>query len=330
VVASLAGKTWKDPESPEVTWSYHLRDGRLVAERTIGGQTKPLRLDYGLGSGKHGVTFVALQPGDETAFAPAGIEHRLSYFAVGRRLGITPGQGRVKEGRAEPEHIPFGRPLVPDRLQRCIGCHSTLTSTLDRDWLEPATLIPNVSCERCHGPGRAHVDAARRGESELAMEMGQKHAEASVEIALCGECHRLPRALSASSIRPDNLQIVRFQSVGLSVSACYADGRSGLRCGSCHDPHDRVSTDHPGYESVCLQCHARGSRSKRAACPVSPAAHCISCHMPRREVPGDDLFTDHWIRKPDRVAKPGGASSQQPSAPARAEVQVRSGSSPQL
>ena len=34
------------------------------------------------------------------------------------------------------------------------------------------TLIPNVTCERCHGPGRRHVEAARRGEASLDMPFG--------------------------------------------------------------------------------------------------------------------------------------------------------------
>jgi hypothetical protein len=140
--------------------------------------------------------------------------------------------------------------------------------------------------------------------------MGQGRVGPAVEVALCGECHRLPEVLPASIIRPDSLQIVRFQSVGLSVSPCYADGLSGLRCVSCHDPHDRVSSDRDAYASVCLQCHGAGSQSKPAPCPVSPAAGCIECHMPRREIGENGLFTDHWIRKPERPAKPGGAGGK--------------------
>jgi hypothetical protein len=309
VVAWLEGKTWQDPEFPEVTWSYHLRNGRLVVERAIGNHTEALRLEYGLGSGTHGVTFVAIQPGYDSAFNPSGIAHRLSYFATSRRLGITPGQERSGEDHAGPDPVSFGKRLEPERLRQCIGCHSTLTSTADRGRLEPATLIPNVSCERCHGPGRPHIEAARRGDSELTMDLGHQRVEPLVEVARCGECHRLPQALSASDIRPDNLRIVRFQSVGLSVSSCYANGLSGLRCVSCHDPHDRVSNDRAAYASVCLQCHQSGSKpkSKQAACSVSPTSGCIECHMPRRAIAANGLFTDHWIRKPDRPAQQGDA-----------------------
>jgi hypothetical protein len=314
VVAWLDGKKTKDPSLPGVTWSHQLRDGRLVVERAEGDRTDVLPLDYGFGSGTHGVTFIALPGGPHPEPDPSGLEYRLSYFTDGRQFGITPGQDRP-EAHPDQRHAPaFGRSLAADQLQQCFACHSTLTSTLARNRLELATLIPNVSCERCHGPGRAHVAAARRGESELPMRMGYDRVEPSVELGLCGECHRLPRALSPAQIRPDNLGIVRFQPVGLSMSACYADGLSGLRCVSCHDPHDRVATEHSAYEAVCLSCHQAGS--KQPACPVSPATKCIDCHMPRRQVGENGAFTDHWIRKPEPEgsAKPGGARRAAASA----------------
>jgi YD repeat-containing protein len=309
LIAWLDGQTWNDPEVPEVRWSYHVRDGRLVVERTVDGHAETLALDYGFGSGTHGVTFVALQPGAEPGLDPAGIEHRLSYFALGRRLGITPGQERSEssEERMGPQNVPFGKPNPPDRIQQCFGCHSTLTSTLASNRLELATWIPNVSCERCHGPGRAHIEAARRGETDLTMRMGQHRVEPAVEVGLCGSCHRLPSAIPSAKLRPDEPQNVRFHGVGISMSSCYADGLSGLRCVSCHDPHDRASTDRTAYEAVCLSCHQAGSKSKQEPCPVSPAADCLSCHMPRREIGGNNRFTDHWIRKPDPAAPPDGA-----------------------
>ena len=312
VVAWLEGKTWNDPEVPEVAWAYHVRGGRLFAERTAKGRTETQPLDYGFGSGTHGVTFVALQPGAEPGLDPPGIEHRLSYFAEGRRMGITPGQERsgseADRPAQGPHEVPMGNPMTPDRIQQCFGCHSTLTSTLASNRLEPATLIPNVSCERCHGPGRSHVEAARRGESELTMRMGRDRVEASVEVGLCGSCHRLPRAIASSKLRPENPEIVRFQGVGISLSSCYADGLSGLRCTSCHDPHDRTSTDHAAYVAVCLSCHRAESTSKQKPCPVSPAAKCIDCHMTRRAIGGNGTFTDHWIRKPEPApARVGGA-----------------------
>jgi hypothetical protein len=299
IAAWLDGRSATDPKYPEVRWSYRFRDDRLSVERSDGGRAESLALDYALGSGKHGVTFVAIQ-GAEIKPAPSGIEHRLSYLADGPRLEITPGQersSRVRQPGDAAESVPFGRPMGPDHLRQCLRCHATWVSPVAPDLRESSTLIPNVSCERCHGPGREHVEAARRGQDGLSMRMGHDRGEAWVEVDRCGECHRVPRLLSGSSIRPDNPGIVRFQGVGVSMSACYAKGQGGLRCTTCHDPHDRASGDHGHYEATCLSCHR--SAPAQTACPVSPAANCIGCHMPRREIHGNGVFTDHWIRKPD-------------------------------
>ena len=127
------------------------------------------------------------------------------------------------------------------------------------------------------------------------MQMGYDRAEPWAEVNLCGECHRLPRLVSGSSINPANPAIVRFQGVGVSMSACYAKGEGGLRCTTCHDPHDRASSDQSHYEAVCLSCH-RSSQAQKT-CPISPAANCVSCHMPKCNIRGNGVFTDHWIRK---------------------------------
>jgi hypothetical protein len=306
IIAWLDGKTVSDPEHPEVKWSYHVRDKQLIVERTIGDRTESLPLDYALGSGKHGVTFLANQGRPKTELDPSGLEHRLSYLADGPRLAMTPGQAR--NGEQDPHHVgletdPFGRPLDVAGFHECFSCHTTLTSTVARNRLETTTMIPNVSCERCHGPGRAHVAAARQGRTELNMRMGHDRVQPSVEVGLCGECHRLPTSIPSSAIQADNLAIVRFQGVGVSMSACYANGLSGLRCTTCHDPHDRASSDRRHYEAACLSCH--GSAPTQKACLVSPAANCTGCHMPRREVLGNGIFTDHWIRKPSPTPRGG-------------------------
>jgi hypothetical protein len=318
VVAWLAGKMWKDPEVADVTWSYQVKDGRLVAQRASDGRNESLPLDFGVGSGVHGVTFVAVQAGARPGMEPTGIEHRISYLAHGPSIAITPGQENRRAGRLEPHDVPWGRTLGSDGLQECFKCHATLTSTLASTRLDLSSLIPNVTCESCHGPGRDHVEAARRGQDELTMPMGYDRPEPWVEVNLCGGCHKLPPDLAGDQLSPDNNELARLQGVGISLSPCYAQGRSGLRCVACHDPHDRVSHDRTRYEAACLACHGTASKrdSKPGECPVSPQSGCIGCHMPRREVSGKAWFTDHWIRKPARSTGPGGDRSPAASASA--------------
>jgi hypothetical protein len=300
IARRLKGQRFADPENPGVEWRYELQGDELEAVRLGLLKVERMKLQFGLGSGKHGVSFVTIVPGAEGSPDPSGIEHRFSYLARTGKMKITPGQERDEAERLHVAEGPFGRVLSPDRLKACLKCHVTVLGEKNGH-LDPAAMIPNVSCERCHGPGRDHILAVRRGETEdLKMPMTLL-TEPMYQVEQCGECHRLPSTVARSINHPDNLQIVRFQSLGLVQSACFEDGQSTLKCSSCHEVHGRTSRDTVAYESVCMECHQTGS--PRQACPVSPNTGCVGCHMPRKEVPGGSIFTDHWIRVAGRPVK---------------------------
>ena len=148
------GQRISDPEKSGITWTYEIQDGRLSITRFTGEKLDSLYpIDYAVGSGKHATTFVTIARGE-----PSGaLEHRLTYFAHSRSLALTPGQLEFsKSGQS-----PYGFILTPRQIQDCINCHSTRTAAERPGDLDMATMIPNVSCERCHGPGRSHVQKAR-------------------------------------------------------------------------------------------------------------------------------------------------------------------------
>jgi nitrate/TMAO reductase-like tetraheme cytochrome c subunit len=54
-----------------------------------------------------------------------------------------------------------------ERGDRCIRCHVTGTAEqIAAEGSKPSH--PGVQCESCHGPGRAHVDAANAGDATTA------------------------------------------------------------------------------------------------------------------------------------------------------------------
>jgi hypothetical protein len=280
----LDGHVAADPELPGVSWAYALREGRLQVERSERGTDERIVLDYAFGSDHHATTFVTVT--DEGR--PAALEHRLTHFAEGDALEVTPGQRAAKPARGA---TPRGRELTPEETRKCFGCHATLFA---EDGAPPGpTLIPNVSCERCHGPARKHVEAARAGRTDLAMPFGLETWTTESQLRLCGQCHRHPDGAAPGLIRPDNPEIARFQPVGLMQSACYNESGGALSCVTCHDPHARATRDQATYETACLKCHAA---SPGASCPVSPREGCIGCHMPKVDSGQRILFTDHWIR----------------------------------
>ena len=103
---------------------------------------------------------------------------------------------------------------------------------------------------------------------------------------------------------------VRFQPYRLAESRCYDPEDRRISCTGCHNPHEELRTGATAYDANCLACHQpKGEKllsGKRApACPKSQQK-CVSCHLPKFEMPGSHFkFTDHLIR----VVKPGEAYS---------------------
>jgi hypothetical protein len=295
----LDGLDIEDPEQPETRWRYHARDDQIVAERIEGRGVERFVLEFAVGSGQHAITFVTLEP--KSSGPPTALEHRLTYFTASDSLGLTPGQNDAsRSGKTSG-----GFHLPPAVALDCLECHGTPTAPPRGGGLDPATLLPNVTCERCHGPGRSHVEAARAGVGDpilLAMPFGPGRNTGLDQMGLCGRCHRLPEMVPLATIRVDNPSLARFPSVGLVQSACFQESRGLLTCTTCHNAHRRVSTDRVVYDNICLSCHptpaSRPSqpRTEARSCPVNPSADCVSCHMPKRDVGHGLRFSDHWIR----------------------------------
>jgi hypothetical protein len=318
IARRLDGTTVADPDWPDVHWSYRYLEGQLQIQRDAANEVQKWVADYAIGSGHHAVTFVTMLDPQ----IPAVLEHRLTYFqrANGQgELGITPGH----ETRPPPPGLkPYGGEL-PARVGReCIRCHATQISAGDDQRFDEETMIPNVTCERCHGPGKNHVVAARRGsaDSDLTLPFGPERWTADSLLKMCGACHRLPSAAQSAQIRTDNPLLIRFQPVGLMQSLCYQKSNGKLSCVTCHDPHARTSTERISYDATCMSCHAVGSGRSPAgeppgtngkSCPVSPAARCVECHMPRLDGGQGITFSDHWIR----VRRQGGASTAAQRSP---------------
>ena len=316
----LDGIKAADPEHPEVQWDYRYRDEQLHIVRTADRGVEDSIAEYAFGSGHHATTFLSvIDPG-----YPTILEHRLTYYTKEHALGLTPGHSARSRLPGVTER---GGVIVAGDAKKCFGCHTTQNSGRSDKAIDAETMIPNVSCERCHGPGRAHVEAARRDapESELELPFGAGRYTAEGLLTLCGTCHRHPSRSRPGQIRPENPQMARFQPVGLLQSRCFRESGGAFSCVTCHDPHARASTDRAAYLAVCLSCHSGDARGAapgppdgpaRAAvpgrpCPVEPRGDCVACHMPRVDAGQHVLFADHWIR----VRRPGDTDSA-PRGPA--------------
>ena len=88
---------------------------------------------------------------------------------------------------------------------------------------------------------------------------------------------------------------IRFQPYRLAGSKCYDVDDARINCLACHDPHREVNANLLDYDAKCSACHG-GGKAGAKTCPVAKQG-CVTCHMPKLELPGAHFkFTDHRIR----------------------------------
>jgi len=259
-----------------------------------GGEAKAGQLVWSMGEGTMGRTFIVESGG--TLY-----ESQLSYFTAISGLDLTPGHNAASPRDLERA---FGEPQSNEGAQRCFGCHTTASSEKHRFDLSHA--IPGITCEACHGPGARHVKAMREnpaGEASASI-LDPGAFSPTKLIDYCGACHRAP--LDVVTAR-DRVPIdVRFQPYRLSKSRCWSEPDPRITCIACHNPHLPLDKDVVAYDPKCLACHAAASANvaasnRRKNCPVGNS-HCVSCHMPKYQVPQmHGSFTDHDIR----IVRPG-------------------------
>ncbi len=222
----------------------------------------------------------------------------------------------------------------------CVFCHNARMERLPgarNAFVEP---IPHgIDCERCHGPGRLHVDKWSRGETPTGSGdpaiVNPKRLTAELRMQICFQCHlgdskatervarhdatledwRPGEPITAAMI-PFRFSETTPQEFGLSAQAdrlllsrCFVESQGRLECVTCHNPHLTVyRKDRPQdfFTSKCLGCHAKDACTAPAATRGStvPPDDCVRCHM-RKAEPDDHRhaeFTDHWIRK--RIEEP--------------------------
>jgi hypothetical protein len=267
----------------------------------ISSQATSSKVSWTFGAGIHGQTYLLERNGDL-------YEGQVSSFSSTHRLDITPGHIQAEAGSLQNA---LGIRLEGREATQCFACHTTAWSTgfnLDR-----ANAIPGIHCEACHGPGIDHVNAINAGQMDAARKaiLNPAHLTPTSSVDFCGACHRTTMDVI---LRPGTLgtSSIRFQPYRLEESRCWTSTKDArLTCIACHNPHEPLVRDASFYDQKCLSCHSpqekasHESVSRRSAAPAScpkATSNCISCHMPKYDVPEmHSKFTDHFIR----VVRPG-------------------------
>jgi hypothetical protein len=226
---------------------------------TVSDGVKTLRfpIAWSFGEGSTGQTWL---------FRRGGIwqESRVSYFSQAKGLDLTIGQ-------QPPQTLDeaAGRPVPAAEAGRCFNCHATGET-------------PGIQCEHCHGATEQHL----KNSAAVPARLGELSTEEMSDF--CGQCHRTWSQISIGG--PRGVQNVRFQPYRLANSKCYDAADARIRCTACHNPHLPLETNLSAYDAKCQACHA-------ASAHTQGKTDCVTCHMPRVELPGaHSAFTDHRIR----------------------------------
>jgi hypothetical protein len=275
-----AGKPGESTDTSVAQFEFRKAPADFSVTVTLGSEQKQIPIDWIFGAGDQGYTFFSrLSPRQF-------LEHRVSYYKRYAGFDITPGQ-RASTSNSLGDAI--GTTLSSTEALRCLRCHSTYVKQTP-DGPDFSSLVPGVGCERCHGPGTAHVKAMRSGASNHRITNPGKLSGDDL-LLMCGECHRTE---PPPGMPFDDPVLTRFQPVGLQLSACFQKSNGGITCTTCHNPHENAHREDDGfYNRRCSNCH---NGAEQVKCKAQPAGDCVSCHMPKTTPLPYMVFTDHWIR----------------------------------
>jgi predicted CXXCH cytochrome family protein len=276
---------------PPYTYQILRKEDGSQYSVTDGEHSISTALSWAFGLGESGQTYILEHNG--TFF-----ESRVSYYRALDGLDFTPGATRTPS--ANLEDALGRRMLYAPETSRCFACHTTASTASNR--FDPSRLIPGVTCEACHGPGAKHVAAMKAGRMKEGLKsiLDPGQLDPVDQVDFCGACHRTFADVALT--QTFGIRDLRFQPYRLEKSRCWAKSNGGITCLSCHNPHQSRVRDLASYDDKCLGCHRSRSSAETAhdhppaVCNVS-TNNCVSCHMPKYEMPGMQFkFTDHFIR----------------------------------
>jgi len=280
-------------------------------------------IDYVVGSGNHARNYLHRTSEGRLLELPVAW-----YAEKGGYWAMNPGFDNSR-------HFDFRRQISYE----CVFCHTGYPEIPagrgggDDEPLFPGRIPEGIDCQRCHGPGRNHIQAAAGGNRDdiRAAIVNPSRISPERRLEVCMQCHlestssRLPARIlrvdrSAFSYRPgdrladfvmhfdhqpgtghDDKFEIAHQAYRFRMSACFQKSEGRLTCTTCHNPHAALRGDEAAkhYSSVCLGCHAQRLEQLVAARRHTAATRCVECHMPKRRT--EDVvhvvMTDHYIQR---------------------------------
>ena len=214
----------------------------------------------------------------------------------------------------------------------CMSCHNAMPTGFVKGSENKFNKLPQgIDCERCHGPGSAHVAKIQRGDiTDTAKEtdysiVNPKKLAPQLRFDICQRCHLQGNAVlqadaSFFDFRPgmhlkdvmdvyaprytnDSTSFIMASHVDrFTMSMCYQQQPEDFVCTTCHNPHKSVKiTGAQTFNNTCANCHGN-SKDVCSELPNKREAvgnNCVHCHMPAAgasDIPHVSVH-DHYIRK---------------------------------
>jgi hypothetical protein len=267
------------------------------------------RFDLVIGSGRNGQTYLFWDE-NQLFQLPVG------YSTVVGRWINSPG---YQDGTAS-----FDRGIIP----RCLECHAAYFESQFADpnsnFYNTKNFIVGISCERCHGPGRAHAEKLANGNAaRLPAIVNPAKLSRKLQADICAQCHAGPgerELLPAFSYIPGQ-PLEKYLDLGPSDSAQEIDvhgkqvkllmkskcfqASPEMTCSTCHDLH-KPEPDLATLSERCRNCHKAQATGEHAKMATASGKTCVDCHMPMLETKVVQLDVNgktirprlrtHWIR----------------------------------
>lgn len=289
--------------------------------------TTALPIAYAVGSGERGRSYLVNRD-DRLYLSP------ITWYAQRGHWDLSPGY--------EEHNSHFNRPVIAE----CLFCHTNRAHPVEGtlNTYEPPIFSGHaIGCQRCHGPGEAHIALQEGNAASDAREtiVNPARLEPPLREAVCQQCHLsgtarvLRRGKTRDDFRPGMPleDIVRIfvdaggregtaQFVGhveqMHASRCFTASDGRLGCISCHDPHEAPAKEArvAFYRSRCLECHAeQGCTESLDLRSAAGDDNCMVCHMPAQDTEiRHTAITDHRIlRRPSEEASSAAGNAADPA-----------------